>query len=54
MESNMKKEYMTPQMVAMEMKMVGMLCLSGDIEGEATEPAYSRETDSFDMEDADF
>ena len=54
MESNMKKEYMTPQMVAMEMKTVGMLCFSGDIDGEATEPAYGRDVDFFDMEDADF
>ena len=39
----MKKEYMTPQMVAMEMKTVGMLCLSGDID-------YGRDVDFFDME----
>ena len=50
MESNIKKEYMTPQMVAMEMKTVGMLCLRGDIESEATEPAYGRDVDFFDME----
>ena len=37
----MRKEYIEPQVEAIEMLPEGMLCLSGDIDGDATEPALS-------------
>lgn len=47
----MKKEYMEPQMEVIEMLPEGMLCVSGDINGEATDPAHAR---MFGFEDDDF
>ena len=41
----MRKEYIEPQVEAIEMLPEGMLCLSGDINGDATEPALAPEDD---------
>jgi len=38
----MKKEYIEPQMEVIEMLPEGMLCLSGLIDGDATEPGMAR------------
>jgi hypothetical protein len=42
---NMKKEYIEPQMEVIDMLPEGMLCVSGDIIEEATEPALAPELD---------
>ena len=46
----MKKEYMEPQMEAIDMLPEGMLCVSGDIIEEATEPALAPELDVLDVD----
>ena len=38
----MKKEYIEPRMEVVDILPGGMLCVSGDINGEATEPAHAR------------
>ena len=49
----MKKEYIMPVMEKIELKMTSMLCVSGDLGGDADEPAHSPEMDDFadDIED---
>ena len=37
----MKKEYITPEMEVMEIRMSGMLCVSGDVEGETSQDALA-------------
>lgn len=37
----MKKQYMTPEMEIVKLEMKGMLCISGEIGGDANEPAYA-------------
>ena len=37
----MKKEYITPEIEVMEIRMSGMLCLSGDLEDDANQDALS-------------
>ena len=41
----MKKEYMEPQMEVIDMLPEGMLCVSGELGGEATEPGLAPELD---------
>ena len=38
----MRKEYIEPQMDVIEMLPEGMLCVSGEIDGDATEPGMAR------------
>lgn len=44
----MKKQYMTPEIGIVKLEMKGMLCMSGEVGGDATEPAQAR---MFDFED---
>ena len=44
----MKKQYMTPETGIVKLEMKGMLCMSGEVGGDATEPAQAR---MFDFED---
>ena len=41
----MRKEYIEPQVEAIEILLDGILCLSGGIYGDATEPALAPEQD---------
>ena len=41
----MKKQYLTPEMEIVRLEQVGMLCASGEIGGEAHEPASARMID---------
>ena len=43
------KKYIVPVMEVIELKMTSMLCISGNLGGEANEPAHSPEMD--DLED---
>jgi len=43
----MKKEYIMPKSEEIEIKLATMLCVSGDIGGDATEPAFSPEMEDF-------
>jgi hypothetical protein len=42
----MKKKYMMPEMLVIEMKLQVMLCLSGNMGGNASEPALAPEMDA--------
>ena len=44
----MKKQYMTPEIGIVKLEQKGMLCMSGEVGGDATEPAHAR---MFDFED---
>ena len=46
----MKKKYIEPQMEAIDMLPEGMLCVSGDIIEEATEPALVPELEGLDVD----
>ena len=46
----MKKKYIEPQMEAIDMLPEGMLCVSGDIIEEATEPALVPELEVLDVD----
>ena len=46
----MKKKYMEPQMEVIDMLPEGMLCVSGDIIEEATEPALVPELEVLDVD----
>ena len=46
----MKKKYIEPQMEAIDMLPEGMLCVSGDIIEEATEPALVPELDELEVD----
>ena len=46
----MKKKYMEPQMEVIRMLPTGMLCMSGEIDGEATEPGMAPELDELDVD----
>ena len=35
----MKKQYLTPEMEILKLEQEGMLCMSGDLGGDATDPA---------------
>ena len=37
----MKKKYAMPEMLAIDMRVQGMLCISGEMGGDANEPAYA-------------
>ena len=39
----MKKEYISPAVGIIKLEQTGMLCISGEIGGEAIEPAYGPE-----------
>lgn len=38
----MKKQYMMPEMEIVKLEQEGMLCISGEIGGDANEPAFAR------------
>lgn len=38
----MKKQYMKPEIEIIKMEQQGMLCMSGDLSGDANEPANAR------------
>lgn len=44
----MKKQYMTPEIGIEKLEMKGLICMSGEVGGDATEPAQAR---MFDFED---
>ena len=44
----MKKLYMTPEIGIEKLEMKGLICMSGEVGGDATEPAHAR---MFDFED---
>ena len=46
----MKKKYIEPQMEVIDMLPEGMLCVSGDIIEEATEPALVPELEVLDVD----
>ena len=46
----MKKKYMEPQIEVIDMLPEGMLCVSGDIIEEATEPALVPELEVLDVD----
>ena len=48
----MKKQYLTPEMEILKMEQEGMLCMSGDLGGDATDPAKARLFDG-DLDDWD-
>ena len=41
----MKKKYIIPEVEEMEIELLSILCLSGDIGGDASEPALGPELD---------
>lgn len=41
----MKQQYISPEMEIVKLEQGGMLCVSGEIDGEATEPANSPEAE---------
>lgn len=45
----MKKQYIMPQVEEIELKMTSMLCVSGDLGGDANEPAHSPEMEDFEL-----
>ena len=47
----MKKQYMTPEIGIVKLELKGMLCMSGEVGGDATEPAHAR---MFDFGEEDF
>ena len=48
----MKKQYLTPEMEILKLEQEGMLCLSGDLGDDATDPAKARLFDG-DLDDWD-
>ena len=38
----MKKQYMTPETEIVKLEQKGLICMSGEISGDATEPAQAR------------
>ena len=49
----MKKQYIMPKAEAIELKMTSILCVSGDLGGDANEPALAPDMDNYvnDLED---
>ena len=49
----MKKQYIIPKAEEIELEMTFMLCVSGDLGGDADEPAHAPDMDIFvnDVED---
>ena len=45
----MKKKYAMPEMLAIDMRVQTMLCISGELGGEATEPGLAPELDEMDV-----
>ena len=41
----MKKKYIIPEVEEMEIELLSILCLSGDIGGDASEPALAPDLD---------
>ncbi|MBQ7511767.1 MAG: hypothetical protein IJU11_03380 [Prevotella sp.] len=47
----MKKQYMMPEMEIVKLEQEGMLCISSEIEGGASEPGFARMIDFGEEED---
>ena len=45
----MKKEYITPEIKVIDIKMSGMLCVSGEIDGSANQDALSPDLLDYDF-----